>query len=202
MRTLIVCIAVAGALGAQSARLDAAFFEGDRKVVLRELADRLRVAKADDASVLAEVGRAYLAVLEGEKGRAALQAAEARGPKDGEVLRLVAHAWLRNGHKAEALQAYEQVLRRAPKDEDALADCAVDLAEAGLLAEAERYMQAVRALEPDGWRHFLRFGRACLVAGQRKAAAAWFGRVMDLKPGEEKVQLEILRAYTDLQSLI
>ena len=90
MRTLIVCIAVAGALGAQSVRLDAAFFEGDRKVVLRELADRLKVAKADDASVLAEVGRAYLAVLEGEKGRAALQAAEARGPKDGEVLRLVA----------------------------------------------------------------------------------------------------------------
>lgn len=201
MRALIVCIAAAGALGAQTARLDPAFFEGDRKVVLRELADRLKAAKGDDAPILAEAGRAYLAALEGEKGRAALLAAEAREPKDGDVLRLVAYAWLRNGHKAEALQAYDLVLRRAPKDKDALADCAVDLAEAGLQAEAERHMKAVEALDPEGWKHFLRFGRACLVAGQRKAAAAWYGRVMDLKPGEEKALLEILRAYADLQSI-
>ena len=87
-------------------------------------------------------------------------------------------------------------------DTDALAACAVDLAETGLLAEAERYMRVVEAREPEGWEYFLQFGRACLVGGQRKPAAAWFARAATLKPKEEKVLLEILRAFSETQSVL
>lgn len=201
MRTVLLVLASTGLL-AQAPRLDEAFFQGDRKVVLRELADRLRAERPKDAEALAECGRAYLGAMETAKAKDALKAAEMREPEEGPILRLVALAWLRSGYKAEALQSYELVLLRAPKDTDALAACATDLAETGLLAEAERYMKAVEAREPEGWEYFLHFGRACLVGGQRKAAAAWFARAVTLKPKEEKVLLEILRSFSETQSVL
>jgi hypothetical protein len=46
------------------------------------------------------------------------------------------------------------------------------------------------------------FGRALLVAGQRKKAAVWFARAATLKPNEEKVFLEISRAFAETQSVM
>lgn len=181
---------------------DEAFFGGDRRAILQACADKVRALKPKDAKYLAECGRAYLAALDKPKAAAALKEAEMREPKDGEVLRLIAQAWLRHGYKTEAMESYEKILARDPRNKEALAQAGVDLAEVGLAAEAERYMNTLAAQEKDDWARFLRFGRAFLVAGQRKRAAAWFARAVALKPGEEKVFLEISRAFTETQSVM
>jgi len=201
MRTLILFTLVGTLLSAQTAKLDEAFFAGERKLILRELAERLKVEKRRDAPILAECGRAYLAGLEPIKAKEILKAAEDREPKDGRVLRLIALAWLKNGYKAEALTAYEWVLQRDPKNKEALTQCGVDLAEVGLMNEADKYMKALVAREPEAWESFLAFGRACLMGGHRKQAAAWFAKALEVKPKEEKLLLEIMRAFAETQSV-
>ena len=101
----------------------------------------------------------------------------------------------------EALSACEQILRRDPKNKVAIARSGVDLAEVGLVNEAEKYMKAFVAREPEDWRIFLAFGRACLAGGFRKQAAPWFARAVFLKPDKEEVLVEILRAFTDTHSV-
>ena len=203
MRAQVLALLLAPALLAQApARLDEAFFNGDRSKVLKAVTDRARIMKDNDAKLLAEYGRAYLAALDVPKGREMLRLAEAREPEDGEVLRLVALAWLKNGFKSEALGAYEQILRRDPKNKDALAQSGIDLAEVGLVNEAEKYMNAFLAREPEDWRWFLAFGQAFLASGFRKQAAPWFARAVHVKPDEEDVMIGILRAFSDTQSVM
>jgi tetratricopeptide (TPR) repeat protein len=187
---------------APKAAFDEAFFNGDRRAILEACADRTQALKSKDAKYLAECGRAYLAALDRTKAEAAFAAAEQREPKDGDVLRLIAQGWLLAGYKTEALEGYGKILARDPKNKEALTLAAVDLAEVGLSGEGERYMHAVAALEKDDWQRFLRFGRALLVSGQRKRAAPWFARAVALKPDEEKVFLEISRAFAEAQSVM
>jgi tetratricopeptide (TPR) repeat protein len=204
MRALLPALATL-TLAAQAPKppaFDEAFFAGDRRAILEGCADRARAIKPKDARYLAECGRAYLAALDKPKAEAAFKEAETREAKDGQVLRLVAQAWLKHGYKTEALDGYEKILVRDPKNKEALTLAAVDLAEVGLVAEADRYMGALAALEKDDWERFLRFGRAFLVAGQRKKAATWFARAVALKPEEEKVFLEISRAFAETQSVM
>jgi len=181
---------------------DEAFFNGDRRAILEGCADKARSIKPKDAKYLAECGRAYLAALDKPKAEAAFKEAETRESKDGQVLRLIALAWLKHGYKTEALEGYEKIAARDPKNKEALTQAAVDLAEVGLVTESERYMGVVAAQDRDGWERFLMFGRALLVAGQRKKAAVWFARAATLKPNEEKVFLEISRAFAETQSVM
>jgi tetratricopeptide (TPR) repeat protein len=178
------------------------FFAGDRRAILEGCADKARSIKPKDAKYLAECGRAYLAALDKPKAEAAFKDAETREPKDGAVLRLIAQAWLKHGYKTEALEGYEKIVKRDPKNKEAVTAAAVDLAEVGLVNEAERYMGVLVALEKDDWERFLQFGKALLVAGQRKKAAFWFARAAALKPNEEKLFLEISRAFAETQSVM
>ena len=41
-----------------------------------------------------------------------------------------------------------------------------------------------------------------LASGNRKPAAAWFARAVTVKPDEQDVILEIMRAFTDTQSVM
>ena len=182
--------------------LNEAFLSGERKRVLKEMADRLSTRHPADAYLLAESGRAYLAGLEMAKGKETLAAAEEQGLKDGHALRLIGLAWLKNGSKAEALVAYDKVLQRDPGNQQALVRSAVDLVEVGLLPEAEKFMKAVLAREPKAWEAFLEFGRAYLFGGQRKQAATWFARSLEANPEEDKVVLEIMKAFADSQALM
>ena len=118
------------------------------------------------------------------------------------MLRLIAQAWLKHGYKTEALEGYEKIVKRDPKNKEAVTQAAVDLAEVGLVNEAERYMGVLVTLEKDSWERFLLFGRALLVAGQRKQAAAWFARAAALKPNEEKLFLEISHTFAETQSVM
>jgi len=204
MRTTILTLATLS-LAAQApgpVTFNEAFFGGDRRAILEGCADRARALKPKDAKYLAECGRAYLAALDKPKADIAFRDAELREPKDGLVLRLIAQAWLKHGYKNEALEGYEKIVKRDPKNKDAITQSAVDLAEAGLLNEAERYMGVLAALENNSWERFLLFGRALLVAGQRKKAAVWFARAATLKPNEEKLFLEISRAFAETQSVM
>ncbi|MBP1772953.1 MAG: hypothetical protein H6P99_2116 [Holophagaceae bacterium] len=208
MRTRSIALALfALALGAQAPtpaaiQFNEAFFAGDRRTILEGCADKARSIKPKDAKYLAECGRAYLAALDKPKAEAAFKDAETREPKDGAVLRLVAQAWLKHGYKTEALEGYEKIVKRDPKNKEAVTAAAVDLAEVGLVNEAERYMGVLVALEKDDWERFLQFGKALLVAGQRKKAAFWFARAAALKPNEEKLFLEISRAFAETQSVM
>ncbi len=179
-----------------------AFFNGDRRAILEGCADRARSIKPKDAKYLAECGRAYLAAMDKPKAEVAFKDAETREPKDGLVLRLIAQAWLKHGYKTEALEGYEKIVQRDPKNKEAVTQAAVDLAEVGLVNEAERYMGVLVAIDKDSWERFLMFGRALLVAGQRKKAAVWFARAATLKPNEEKLFLEISRAFAETQSVM
>jgi tetratricopeptide (TPR) repeat protein len=194
------------ALAAQTSKstptFDEAFFSGDRRAILEGCADRARTIKPKDAKYLAECGRAYLAAMDKPRALEAFKEAETREPKDGQVLRLVAQAWLKHGYKTEALEGYEKIVQRDPKNKDAITQAAVDLAEVGLVNEAARYMGVLVALDKDGWERFLLFGRALLVAGQRRKAAVWFARAAALKPNEERVFLEISRAFAETQSVM
>lgn len=184
------------------ATFDEAFFNGDRRVILQGCADKARSLKPKDAKYLAECGRAYLAALDKPKAEAAFKEAEGRESKDGQVLRLIAQAWLKHGYKTEALEGYEKIVQRDPKNKDAITQAGVDLAEVGLVNEAERYMGVLATLEKGDWERFLQFGRALLVAGQRKKAAFWFARAAALKPNEEKLFLEISRTFAETQSVM
>jgi len=202
MRAAAFILGMMPVLVAAPVRMNEAFFNGDRARVLREVTNRVRGMNEGDAKLLAEYGRAYLTALDVPKGKELLRSAEAKESQDGEVLRMIALAWLKNGFKAEALSAYEQILRRDPKNKEAIGKSAVDLAEVGLVNEAERFMNTFLAREPDDWRTFLAFGRAFLTGGFRKQAAPWFARAVRVQPDEEDVLLEILRAFTDTQSVM
>jgi tetratricopeptide (TPR) repeat protein len=185
-----------------AAVFDEAFFNGDRRTILEGCADKARSIKPKDAKYLAECGRAYLAAMNKPRAVEAFKDAEARESKDGQVLRLIAQAWLKHGYKTEALEGYEKIVQRDPKNKEAVTQAAVDLAEVGLVNEAERYMGVLVALDKDSWERFLMFGRALLVAGQRRKAAVWFARAAALKPNEEKLFLEISRAFAETQSVM
>jgi tetratricopeptide (TPR) repeat protein len=203
MRILLGILATSSlALAQTPIPLDEAFFNRDRSAVLREVTERAFQRKEGDAKLLAEYGRACLAAMDLKRGKDFLQMAEAKESKDGEVLRLIALAWLKNGYKSEALAAYEQITRRDPKNKEALAQSAIDLAEVGLVAEADRYMKAYVQMEPEEWKAFLAFGRALLTSGHRKLASPWYARAVAIKPKEEKVLLEIMRAFTETQSVM
>lgn len=204
MRRAFLLVAFGPALLAQTpyTSFNEDFFSGDRRKILRAMGDAIRELKPRDAKYLAEVGRAYLAAADKTRASETFKLAEALEPKDGRVLRLIANAWLRHGYRTEALDAFELVVTRDPGNKDAIMDCAIDLAEAGMVPQSEKFMNRFLALEGSKWEAFVAFGRALLVSGQRKKAAPWFARAIAVKPKEEKVYAEIARAFAETQSLI
>jgi tetratricopeptide (TPR) repeat protein len=190
--------------GAQvpGAKFTESFFKGDRKAILQACADEARAIKPKDAKWLAEYGRAYLAAMDRPKAETAFKEALVKEPKDGEVHRLIGNAWLKHGFKGEALEAYGRILALDGKNKDALVAAALDLAEVGLVNDAERFITAFVAQEKDDWQTFIQFGRAFLQSGNRDPAAKWFSRAVAVKPKEEKVYLEISRAFADSQAVL
>src|SRR5450631_2625578 len=123
MRIAILAFA-AVSLAAQAPKpgpvFNEAFFSGDRRAILEGCADRARALKPKDAKYLAECGRAYLAALDKTRAVEAFKEAEAREAKDGLVLRLIAQSWLKHGYKTEALEGYEKIVQRDPKNKEAV----------------------------------------------------------------------------------
>jgi Flp pilus assembly protein TadD len=203
MRPLVLLTSLA--LGAQTPdipKFDETFFKGDRKAILIACADQARSIKPKDAKWLAEYGRAYLAALDRPRAEAAFREALLKEPKDGEVHRLIGNAWLKHGFKPQALEAYGRILLLDGKNKEALAASAIDLAEVGLVAESDKFTAAYLAQEKDDWKTFLLFGRSYLASGNRDRAAKWFAKAVEIKPKEEKVFLEISRAFAESQAVL
>lgn len=202
MRPVLIAFLALPLLAQATPKFDEAFFNGDKKAVLEGCARMAQSMKPKDAKWLAEYGRAYLAAGDQARAKACFKDAEEREPNDGEVLRLIAVGWLKNGFKNEALETYEKVLARDPKNKDALVACAQDLAAVVMPQYADRFMNQYQKLENDDWEKFLIFGKAYLSAGLREKAAHWFALAVASKPGEEKVYLEISKAYADSQAMM
>jgi Flp pilus assembly protein TadD len=184
-------------LSAQDRHLDTTGFAGDPKGVLASCAERLEALKPKDGKYLAEAGRFQLLAGNPRKGEDLLRFAEMVDPRDREVLRLIGQAFLKAGRQKDALAAYDKVLQRDGGPRKGIANTGMDLAEARLAREAERYMDAYALLENNDWETFIAFGRAHLRAGSRRMAATWFQRALVLKPTEERAYLEIGRAFAE-----
>lgn len=202
MRVLMPFFVALPLLAQSSPTFNETFFKGDRKAILIACADQARSIKPKDAKWLAEYGRAYLAAMDRHKAEAAFKEATEKEPKDGEVHRLIGNAWLKHGFKTQALEAYGRILQLDGKNKDALVAAAIDLAEVGLVVESEKYTAAFVQQEKDDWKTFLQFGRAYLGSGNRDRAAKWFAKAVEVKPKEEKVYLEISRAFAESQAVL
>jgi predicted Zn-dependent protease len=176
---------------------DEAFFAGYPKPVLELAAQKLEALKPKDAKFMAEAARFYFLAGQPRKGEELLRFAELLDGKDSEVQRLVGRALLAAGRRPQALAAYDKVLLRESPDRSAVAQSAVDLAEARLSRDAARFMDAYIGLDSKNWETFLAFGRAYLKGGDRKSAAPWFHRAMVLQPTDEDVYLGLGRAFAD-----
>ncbi len=202
MRSALIPFLALPLLAQGAPKFDEAFFNGDKKAVLEGCAQMAQSMKPKDAKWLAEYGRAYLAAGDQARAKACFKDAEARESNDGEVLRLIAVGWLKNGFKNEALETYEKILKRDPKNKDALIAAAQDLAAVVMPQYADQFMAQYAKLENDDWEKFLLFGKAYLNAGLREKAAYWFAKAVAAKPGEEKIYLEISKDYADSQALM
>ncbi|MBI4912715.1 MAG: hypothetical protein HY823_08250 [Acidobacteria bacterium] len=195
MRTLALLPFLCSALAAQG--LGENTLATDPRGSLAGCADRLEALKPKDGKYLAEAGRFQLLAGNVRKGEDLLRFAEMMDPKDREVARLVGLAYLKAGRRKEALAAYDKVLVKDGGSRKGLAYAGMDLAEAGLVKEAERYMDAYALLENGDWDIFVAFGAAHLKGGARTRAASWFQRAIVIKPSEEKVYLGIGRAMAE-----
>lgn len=57
-------------------------------------------------------------------------------------------------------------------------------------------------MKPKDAKRLARYGRAYDAADLREKAAHWFAKAVAVKPGEEKICLEISKAYADSQALM
>lgn len=194
--TISTLLFATSALVAQ-ASFSESFFMGERKAILKACAGQARSMKPRDARLLAECGRYFMAGGDPKSAEEAFLIATTLEPKDGKVLRLMGLAQLKQGQRKEALATYDLIISRDPGNKEAIGQVVVDLAEAGFANEANRYAQISATLDSGDWHRFIEFGRAFLVGGRRKEAASWFSRACILKPGEEKVYLEVAKAFAE-----
>ena len=192
---LLACCLLALPLLAQG--LDEAAFRGDPHKLAGACADRARLLRPKDAKMLAEYGRAFLVAGERAKAEECFQAARIESPRDGDVHRLIAVAWLRGNHKPEGLKAIADMQLADPKAKNVFTRAAVNLQDFSLAKEADALMERAWILDPSDWQNSISFGRACLRKQRRDAAARWFARASQAKPQEERMWNAIALAYAD-----
>jgi len=185
------------ALPLLSQGLDEAAFRGDARHLAAACADRARLLRPKDAKLLAEYGRAFLVAGERAKAEECFQLARIESPRDGDVHRLIAVAWLRGGQRTEALKAIADMQSLDPKAKNAFTRAAVNLQDFGLAKEADSLMERAWILDPSDWQNCILFGRAALRKARRDAAGKWFARASQAKPQEERMWNAIALAYAD-----
>lgn len=177
-----------------------------------------------DPDHMVERGWVYLAA--GNRGQAeAIFQQAIRAPRTRtETYRLLGLAWLRQGFKAEALQAYQlmgatkksslgfgvPLNSNAPPSgrasvffgidtrKGAMARAAVDMMRSGLVREASDCMDQVYLADADDSDDFIQFAHAALIADQRDLAARYFAYAVKASPKDKDVWIEITQAYSEL----
>jgi tetratricopeptide (TPR) repeat protein len=147
--------------------------------------------------MLAEYGRAFLVAGERAKAEECFQLARIESPKDADVYRLIALAWLRAGQRTEALKAIADMQTADPKAKNAFTRAAVNLQDGGLAKEADTLMERAWILDPSDWQNSIAFGRSCLRKAHKDTAAKWFARASQAKPQEERMWNAVALAFAD-----
>jgi predicted Zn-dependent protease len=173
------------------------FFKQEAKVLMVAAADKARAQAPRDARVLAEAGRVYLAAGHRDRAEDAFRRALEAAPSDPGVHYLVAQGWLRGGFPAEARAAMSRMPTHSARAVEWLARAGVQFMEAGLVKEAEGYMDQAHAASPADWELCLDFGRAAVKGRQPEAAGRWFMRVVRLRPRDERAWTAIATAYAE-----
>lgn len=209
---------------------DKSFFAQDRKSLMLACAETARTLGADGNVETAEYGWVQLAAGNRDKADAFFHEAIKKGSlfitssghvgttADGhpistgkftraegagaETYRVIGLAWLRQGHKDEALRAYE-VMGEADDEgmflnkKGSMARAAVDLLDAGLVKEATRYMDKVYLADVEDSDDFATFAEAALAAGERALAARYFAYAVKADPKDSGLWIRISQAYAD-----
>lgn len=197
MRACLLSLLVLPVTAQVPAAFDEAFFKGDPKAIMVACADKARVIKPNDSRLLAEFGRSYLAAGDVSRAEEAFARAVASDPKDGETHRLIAVAWLKQGKKAEALKALDDLQRMDPKAKNAFARAAVNLLDAGAAAEAEALMEKAWQLDPKDWQNCADYVRAAVRVKKPDLVARWAARTVAARPKEERMWNELALAFAD-----
>ncbi|MCB9882122.1 MAG: tetratricopeptide repeat protein [Planctomycetes bacterium] len=118
-------------------------------------------------------------------------------PQDREILRRAAHNALRLNDRDEALARFERLLQRFPDDRDARIEYAGQLVIAGRLREAGEAFQIVLRGDPEDLA--TRRALASVFQQSQELAAAeaqlWF--VLERKPDDHELALDVLRVRVD-----
>ncbi len=136
--------------------------------------------------ILAE--RARLRFLSGDVkgGEEDLSSALFVGETRGEVLRLAALARLTAGQLEKATALHEQMIKVAPKADDAFSHAAVDLVQAELPEKADAMMERAFQLDPRDWEEILHFAFAAARARQTALSVKWYGRIQAMDRSDSK----------------
>ena len=110
----------------------------------------------------------------------------------------LAVVYLQRGLTAEAEQALQHVLQRAPANHAALSNLLVLLEGAGRQAEAQGVAQRLARLQDHPPFHFHDLGQAALARGDATAARDYFRRELRRQPWQHESHHGLARAYAAL----
>jgi tetratricopeptide (TPR) repeat protein len=130
------------------------------------------------------------------KAEEAFAKALASGFNDPQTRRLIAYAWIRHGHAAQALEAYDACVKvdlsgRYENRKNLYARAAEDLVAHGQAPRAVEYMEESFRLDSRDEHNFLGFARAALKAGRRDLAAQWLSRAVKVAGDDVDTWMEI-----------
>lgn len=163
----------------------AKFFSQDPQIIMKVCAEKARALNPTAPRILAELGRVQLALGDEARGRETLKYAADLAPKDGDTFRLIGLAWLKFGHKDEAMKAYEEMMRRDPRDQGNLADAGTDLLECGHIEDAKAFMERAWKMGPKDRSMLTGLAMVLLEAGFRADALTYMERAFQADPKEE-----------------
>jgi Tfp pilus assembly protein PilF len=152
---------------------------------MRACAERARDLNPMAPRIRAELGRIQFAMGEESAARETLKAAADLARNDGDTFRLIGLAWLKHGHKDEAMKAYEEMVRRDPRDQGNLADAGTDLLECGHPEEAKAFMERAWKMDPKDRGMLVSLALTLLEAGHRSDALVFMERAFQADPKEE-----------------
>ncbi len=173
------------------------FFSQDSLLIMKVCAEKARALNPTAPRILAELGRIQFALGEEAKARETLKYAADLAPKDGDTFRLIGLAWLKVGRKDEAMKAYDEMMRRDPRDQGNLSDAGTDLLECGHLEDARAFMERAWKMGPKDRSMLTGMAMALLEAGLRSDALTYMDRALQADPKEQDTCETFAMAFLD-----
>ncbi len=191
MRTAALCATLLAPLLAQAPAAP------DPKAQALAWAEQARSRKPNQAKVLLEAGRIYLAAGNLPMAEEAFARVEALEPREAKLHVQITLAWARNGQATRVLPKVAELSDRFAGEPEALVVLAEGLSDLGHLAEARGVMGTLARRSPTEWETFVRYGRACIRGGRREEAAEWFERAVAVKPKNSDIWRTLALALAD-----